>query len=1158
VEGVMKIAVIHLGFFYAGGGERLVLEEVRGLRQLGHDVECFAPIVDAESCYPELVAEVGVESLLPRPPSWLPGRVIISILLASLLAPIIALRFRRFDVLLAANQPAPWIAWVTSRLLGKPYVAYLAQPNRVLYPRPIDLEVNRPNLDYRLAAMVARAVRPLIGWADRVSVAGASAVLANGSYMAGVLRKVYRRAMISCPAGSHPAPAAASNGSGRATLNLGTLRIAEPYVLVTNRHYPQKRFDYALRALTSLPGATLVITGAPTEYTANLQPLIDDLGIRERVVLTGLVSDAELAQLYAHAAVYVYPAPEEDYGMGIVEAMGYGIPTVAWRSAGPTSTVVDGETGLLVEPFDETAFAASIARLLQDRKLARTMGRAGWNRVRTGLDYSHHCKQVEGELARAIDASPASRSSAKWVRSALQIGFGLLLLGLWLRSIPFGDVLAHARPRYPAPLVALPLLALVSALLRAKRWSLLLQQHGRVTTRDAFWMNAAGALLNYVLPVRAGDATRVVMATRRHAIRAGAALATVVIDKTSDLAAVALALVIATAGALAAGGPGSRQVAAFGIGALIAGSLLSILLIVGLAGPQLANRARFLRASWRASIASHADVFVAGIRLAGRRAIVWRVAGLSLAALVIDGLAFALLFQVLGIALPLGSVLAAYAALLLTFTIPAAPGYIGSLEVAGSLLLGSGLGLSKAAAAGATVLWHVTSAAIVLILGLVAWQRVRPVATQARRRRIAVFHCSFTYSGGGERIVLEEVLGLRAHGYEVECFAPTVDASACYPDLIRQIGPKTFLPQLPAWVPLREAIQMVASSLFVPLYAYRFRSFDLLIGANQPGIWIAWYASRLLGKPHLAYLNQPNRLVYPRAIDLETGWQVRPDYHMLNAVIRRIRGFVAWADRRSILGAKVLLVNGRYIGDVIRGIYRRDAVDCPAGCHVEDHYPLPLDARFSGEVSVNAQRLRKPYVLLTNRHYPQKRFDLAIRAMGVVRREAPGVQLVIPGPATPHTAELKKLVAELRLDDGVVFIGTVSEAELQRLYAEAAVYVYPAPEEDFGMGVIEAMAKGVPVVAWNQAGPTVTVVHGETGYLARVDDVDDYAAGILRLLGDPGRNQEVGIRAHSRAFLFSWDRHVGIIEAAIDEVLAAPASRTMPASEMAEASEVAS
>src|SRR5713226_8262895 len=97
----MKIAAIHLGFFYAGGGERLVLEEVRGLKQLGHDVECFAPIVVPEACYPDLMQEVPVQGLLPAPPSWVPARVALWVLLSCVLAPLIALRFRRFDVLFA-------------------------------------------------------------------------------------------------------------------------------------------------------------------------------------------------------------------------------------------------------------------------------------------------------------------------------------------------------------------------------------------------------------------------------------------------------------------------------------------------------------------------------------------------------------------------------------------------------------------------------------------------------------------------------------------------------------------------------------------------------------------------------------------------------------------------------------------------------------------------------------------------------------------------------------------------------------------------------------------------------------------------------------------------------------------------------------------------
>jgi glycosyltransferase involved in cell wall biosynthesis len=130
---------------------------------------------------------------------------------------------------------------------------------------------------------------------------------------------------------------------------------------------------------------------------------------------------------------------------------------------------------------------------------------------------------------------------------------------------------------------------------------------------------------------------------------------------------------------------------------------------------------------------------------------------------------------------------------------------------------------------------------------------------------------------------------------------------------------------------------------------------------------------------------------------------------------------------------------------------------------------------------------------------------------------------------------LKALVSELRLDDAVLFLGAISEDELQALYEGAAVYVYPAPEEDFGMGVIESMAKGVPVVAWNQAGPTVTVAPG-TGHLAEPLDVVDYARAISDLLADPSANQAAGQRAFAWARRFDWERHIDILERSVLEV----------------------
>ena len=84
------------------------------------------------------------------------------------------------------------------------------------------------------------------------------------------------------------------------------------------------------------------------------------------------------------------------------------------------------------------------------------------------------------------------------------------------------------------------------------------------------------------------------------------------------------------------------------------------------------------------------------------------------------------------------------------------------------------------------------------------------------------------------------------------------------------------------------------------------------------------------------------------------------------------------------------------------------------------------------------------------------------------------------------------------------------------------------------MGVIEAMAWGVPVVAWNYAGPTVTVIDGETGFLAEPYNVEAYADAVAWLLQDPKLRSRMGLAARDRVErYFTWDRHSRLMERAV-------------------------
>ncbi len=408
-----------------------------------------------------------------------------------------------------------------------------------------------------------------------------------------------------------------------------------------------------------------------------------------------------------------------------------------------------------------------------------------------------------------------------------------------------------------------------------------------------------------------------------------------------------------------------------------------------------------------------------------------------------------------------------------------------------------------------------------------------------KKPRIAIFHCGFTYSGGGERIVLEQAKGLKKRGYQVVVYAPTVNPEISYSDFLEELEVKAFLPNFTGKFPYRDALRMALSSLLAPFLVFKFKDIDLFMGANQPGAWLAYWMAKVLGKPYLVYLNQPNRLVYPRKIDKQTGWPTKKDYYLLASLIKKLKPFVVWADKISFISGKAMLVNGDYISRSIKKIYQKPVILCPGGAHPQTWSKLKLnpESAFKGGFKIKGSQITKPYALITNRHEPQKKFDYVIKAMKQVNQKAPQASLVIPGPFTSHTTKLINLSKRLKLDRKVLFLGQISEDDLQKLYWQAAVYCYPSPDEDFGLGPLEAGAWGVPTVAWNHGGPTVTIIHGKTGYLAKPYQVEDYARGMMFLLSDAKKRAKMGKAAWERVKNdFSWDKHVDILE---EEVLRA-------------------
>jgi glycosyltransferase involved in cell wall biosynthesis len=130
--------------------------------------------------------------------------------------------------------------------------------------------------------------------------------------------------------------------------------------------------------------------------------------------------------------------------------------------------------------------------------------------------------------------------------------------------------------------------------------------------------------------------------------------------------------------------------------------------------------------------------------------------------------------------------------------------------------------------------------------------------------------------------------------------------------------------------------------------------------------------------------------------------------------------------------------------------------------------------------------------------------------------------LVIPGYHTEHEDELKAHAAALGIDAEVRFPSWVDGAELEGLYAAAACFVFPSLYEGFGLPVLEAMLRGVPVACSDRS--SLPEVAGDAALTFDPEDPRSIAAAIERLLGNPAEAELMRAAGLAQAERFSWRR----------------------------------
>jgi alpha-1,3-rhamnosyl/mannosyltransferase len=145
--------------------------------------------------------------------------------------------------------------------------------------------------------------------------------------------------------------------------------------------------------------------------------------------------------------------------------------------------------------------------------------------------------------------------------------------------------------------------------------------------------------------------------------------------------------------------------------------------------------------------------------------------------------------------------------------------------------------------------------------------------------------------------------------------------------------------------------------------------------------------------------------------------------------------------------------------------------------------------------------------------------------------------LVVPGYRTAFEAELEDAARLHGVAERLRFTGWLSDADLEGLYAAAACVAFPSLAEGFGLPVLEAMRRGVPVACSNVS--ALPEVAGDAAELFDPYDARAIAHALDRVLGDRARRVELVVRGTEQAARFSWDAAAARTADVYREVLAA-------------------
>jgi glycosyltransferase involved in cell wall biosynthesis len=311
--------------------------------------------------------------------------------------------------------------------------------------------------------------------------------------------------------------------------------------------------------------------------------------------------------------------------------------------------------------------------------------------------------------------------------------------------------------------------------------------------------------------------------------------------------------------------------------------------------------------------------------------------------------------------------------------------------------------------------------------------------------------------------------------------------------------------------------------------------FDVL-HVNQPAGWLAAREHRRRGgralfahrshgfEPRIGGVVRQWRKVYPE--DRRSLWRRAASAALAPLLVRHYRAIAREAEAHAVSCTEC--------ADFLAGWgVARERIHVGAQAPPEEFLALP-------PAPWSAERARR--ILYVGQHSFVKAPMVVAAVLAELCARDPALEATWVAERSAHFA-IRERLARAGASDRVRLLAWMSQRDLRELYDEHGLFLFPSFAEGFGKALVEAMARGLAVVATEQGGARDLIRAGANGLLAPVGDIAGLVAQARRLRAEPGLAESVGAAGRRTAERYTWRGAAAALAAFYGERLAAKGSR---------------